>query len=190
MRVYRLVNFLHDEVEVGRHLARASSYSHQKLGQGTYFALTKADALAFALSQHGHVYTHLLECEIAGVAEANFVDLRENQNAIAGSDPIKTRYPKYCQKQLKEGVIWTSGVWDELVLYDFSSFKARIVGSSELPSFRQAVEQRAFDLWKRRGEPLQDDWRDWFEARRLLATSSLRKRAEVRCSATGANKAL
>lgn len=185
MRVYRLVNFLHDKVEIGRPLARTSSNSNQKLGQGTYFALSKDDALTFASSSHGHVYTHLLECEIDGAVDEDFVDLRVNRNAISGHGSIKMKYPQYCQENNKAGVIWTSGDWNELVLYGFSPFKTRIVCSSELPAFRQSVERRAFELWERRGKPLHDDWQDWFAARRLLAASLPRKAHEMRRSVAG-----
>jgi hypothetical protein len=124
MRVYRLVNEEHDSVTAGMRLTRISDYSHQKLGEGMYFALSREDALAFAATQHGHKYTHLLGCVLENMTHDNFVDLRSSPNLLVRSKfnhlPKRQQGPAYCNTHGKNGVIWNGAPgkrWVELCLY-------------------------------------------------------------------------
>jgi hypothetical protein len=140
MKVYRLVNSKYDPIEIGANLTRTSDHSHQKYGEGMYFALSREDALHFAKSQHGHAYTHLLTCLIENANENDFVDLRKKPNSMATSKfrtlPMKARAPRYCKQQKKKGLIWSStpgkqAARAEVCLYPEHIQNAVIIESAE-----------------------------------------------------------
>jgi hypothetical protein len=118
MKVYRLVNCDYDPIVVGARLSRSSDHSHQKLGEGIYFSVSRNDALQFARTNHKHVYTHLLTCRLRNITKDDFVDLVNDPNRIVkakaerGSN-LKTLSGRklnvaYCKRQGKKGVIWAA----------------------------------------------------------------------------------
>jgi hypothetical protein len=122
MRLFRLVNHQHDPIEVGTILTRTSNHSNQKMGKGMYFATTRDDALRFAKTQHRHVYTHLLGCQLEGTTENDFIDLVEDPNLIVKSEFRELRSAErglaYAKKYGRKGLIWraTNG-WTEVCLF-------------------------------------------------------------------------
>lgn len=70
MKAFRLVNCDHDPIKVGEYLERASTHSNQKLCVGMYFSTSRKDALEFAKKDHGHIYTHLLTCELKAQSDS------------------------------------------------------------------------------------------------------------------------
>jgi hypothetical protein len=124
LRLYRLVNKDHDDVDRGGRLRRPSNKSEQKLGHGMYFALTREDAEKFIAAEHGHSYTHLVEVEVPYRLE-EFGDLRKIEVASALAHPpfsdiqrINDRYVEFCAARGEVGVIWESRRrgWTELVI--------------------------------------------------------------------------
>lgn len=144
MEVFRLVNDQHDPTRVGEILVRTSDHSHQKLGNGMYFAASREDALQFARTQREHEYTHLLGCRLKGVTRNDFVDLVEDPNCIIRSEfaslPGTQRGLAYCKRHGKKGLIWraTKG-WTEICLFsEFSQNTAFIESVEKLVAFKGA----------------------------------------------------
>jgi hypothetical protein len=137
MRVYRLVNSAHDPITPGQKLVRASDHSHQKLGEGIYFAASADDARQFAKTEAGHTYTHLLTCRLENMTEGNFVNLVNEPNLIVRSEfkdlPVAERRLAYCKKHNKVGVIWKAQKfgWIEVCLFSEYIRDAVIIESAE-----------------------------------------------------------
>jgi hypothetical protein len=136
MRLYRLVNSKFDPVVPGQYLTRASDKSNQKLGRGMYFALSEADAIAFAKTRT-YEYDQLLTVDIT-LGDADFFDLRADCNAVStwlqgevkdGKRPmtdlfqlkVHDRHEAFCRAKGVQGLIWSpTGKlhWDELVVLE------------------------------------------------------------------------
>lgn len=82
LKLYRVVNREFDPIVAGVQLTRCSDNSNQKHGDGIYFVISRADALAFARSDHKHTYTHVLTCRLKDISMEDFVDLRIDPNCI------------------------------------------------------------------------------------------------------------
>jgi len=89
-----------------------------------YFAVDVQAAIQFSRTHHRHTYTHLLECELVGANEADFidVDMRENAHKIReslhGRKPHSERYHDYCVDNDLKGILWRArDGWVELVLF-------------------------------------------------------------------------
>jgi hypothetical protein len=136
MQLYRLVNSKYDPVVPGQYLTRTSDQSNQKLGGGMYFALSQADATAFAATRT-YDYDHLLTVDIA-FSVADFFDLRADSNAVqkwlqeevkAKTRPmtdlfqlkVHDRHEAFCRAKGVKGLIWSPTgklKWDELVILE------------------------------------------------------------------------
>ena len=127
MRVYRLVNCEYDPITVGTQLTRSSDHSHQKLAEGIYFSVSRDDALQFAGANHGHVYTHLLTCQLKNITIDDFIDLVSDPNCILkakakSKSNLKMLSGKklnvaYCREKGKKGLIWRAqNRWIEICL--------------------------------------------------------------------------
>ena len=142
MQVFRLVNHKYDPIELSRPLSRTSNHSHQKIAEGTYFSLTREDALDFSKTNHGHVYTHLLTCRVEGVSKDDLVDLIADPNlcvrlSVAANSPLKglkgrELRTKYCEIHCKKGILWkAANGWTELCLLSPYALGAVIIEAAE-----------------------------------------------------------
>jgi hypothetical protein len=121
MKLYRLVDADHDPITAGKKLARTSDHSNQKFGPGMYFATSRDSALEFAATRN-HRYTHLLECEVQGVKEADLADLAADPAVVARWNkqrhPQTQMYERYCQEKALKGLMWQSASgWVEVVIH-------------------------------------------------------------------------
>jgi hypothetical protein len=126
MKAFRLVHSTHDPVAKEAFLTRASNRSHQKIAEGMYFALSREDALVFAKKPHGHIYSHLLTCELIGLGQEDIVNLVEDENLIAkwnrGRFKSRDAAVEYCRENKKKAILWASKssqksqTWTELCL--------------------------------------------------------------------------
>lgn len=122
MTLFRLVNSIHDPIEIGSALIRCSDHSNQKLGCGMYFAETRKGAMQFGATKHGHNYTHLLTCSLKDLSRDDFVDLIADPRQIDRSEFKSLLYaergPAFAKKHGKKGLIWkgASG-WIEVCLF-------------------------------------------------------------------------
>ncbi|WP_437286298.1 hypothetical protein [Sorangium sp. So ce406] len=124
----------------------------QKLGRGMYFALSAADALAFAQNRI-YEYDYILTCELP-FAERDFYDLRDDANAVnkwttaelqAGrltqdalnKMRVHDRHIAFCTAHSTKGLIWQATgqyKWAELVVLEpFVGDGALILSAQQLP---------------------------------------------------------